>query len=99
MAIQDDVNIYGKRRVLYGVLALIFLLFIGRLYQLQLIYADEYGKKSEENSIRTIPKEPIRGYIYDRHGRIVVDNRPAFTVTIMPFEFDTRNIDLLASFL
>jgi penicillin-binding protein 2 len=99
MPIQDDINLYSKRRVLFTVIALAFLLFAGRLYQLQLIYADEYGKKSEENSIRTIPKEPIRGYIYDRRGRLVVDNRPAFTVTIMPFEFDKRNIDLLASML
>jgi penicillin-binding protein 2 len=99
MAIQDDINIYGKRRVLYAVIALTVLLYLGRLYQLQYIYADEYGKKSEENSIRTIPKEPIRGYVYDRRGRLVVDNRPAFTVSIMPFEFDKRNIDLLASIL
>jgi penicillin-binding protein 2 len=99
MAIQDDINLYGKRRVLSVVLILVFLLFIGRLYQLQLIYQPEYGKKSEENSIRTIPREPVRGNMYDRHGRLVVDNRPAFTVTIMPFEFDIRNIDFLSSVL
>ncbi len=99
MPIQDDINLYSKRRMLYTVIALVFLLYLGRLFQLQMIYSDEYGRKSEENSIRTIPKEPIRGYIYDRQGRIVVDNRPAFTVTIMPFEFDKRNINLLASIL
>lgn len=99
MAVQEDIYIYRKRRTLYVVIAAIFLIFTGRLYQLQLIYAEEYGKKSEENSIRTIPKEPVRGYMYDRTGRLVVDNRPAFTVTIMPFEFDVRNIDYLASIL
>lgn len=99
MAVLDDINIYGKRRVLYLTIILMFLLFTGRLYQLQMIYSDMYDKKSEENSIRTIPREPVRGYMYDRTGRLVVDNRPAFTVTIMPFEFDTRNIDFLASIL
>lgn len=99
MAVLDDINIYGKRRVLYLAIVLMFVLFTGRLYQLQLIYADLYDKKSEENSIRTIPKEPVRGYMYDRTGRLVVDNRPAFTITIMPFEFDARNIDFLASIL
>lgn len=99
MAIQEDINIYSKRRVLNLVIVLIFLLFVGRLYQLQLIYQPEYGKKSEENSIRTIPREPVRGNMYDRTGRLVVDNRPAFTVTIMPFEFDVRNIDFLSSVL
>lgn len=99
MAGLDDINIYGKRGTLHVVIALVFLLFIARLYQLQLIYQPEYGKKSEDNSVRTIPREPVRGYMYDRNGTLVVDNRPAFTVTIMPFEFDPRTIGLLSSIL
>jgi penicillin-binding protein 2 len=99
MAPPDDISIYKKRRVLYTVISLVFLLFLGRLYQLQLIYSVEYGRQSEENSIRTIPKEPVRGYMYDRTGKLVVDNRPAFTVTIMPFEFDSRTIPHLSSLL
>ena len=94
MALQDDIQIYQKRRVLYAVVAVIFLIFLGRLFQLQMIYSDEYGKKSEENSIRVIPREPVRGYMYDRNGVRVVDNRPSFTVTIMPYEFDRRTIGL-----
>ena len=84
---------------MYIIITLIFLLYLGRLYQLQLIYRDEYGKKSEENSIRTIPREPVRGTIFDRNGTLVVDNRPAFSVTIMPFEFDRKNINYLAQLL
>jgi penicillin-binding protein 2 len=96
---QDDIAIYGKRRAMYVVIALMFLFFFARLFQLQMIYSDEYGRKSEENSIRTIPKEPVRGYIFDRNGTLVVDNRPAFTVTIMPFEFDKRSIEYLSRLL
>jgi len=99
MAQQDDIAIYGKRRTMYAAIALMFLFFFARLFQLQMIYSEEYGRKSEENSIRTIPKEPVRGYIFDRNGTLVVDNRPAFTVTIMPFEFDKRTIDELSRLL
>ncbi len=99
MAIQNDIFLYRRRRTLFVVVGLVFFVFLARLYQLQLIYSEEYGKKSDENSIRTIPKEPVRGYMYDRTGRLVVDNRPAFSVTIMPFEFDVKNIDQLASLL
>ena len=99
MAAFDDIAIYSRRRVLSRVLMVVFLLFLARLYQLQLIYQAEYGKKSEENSIRTIPKDPVRGYMYDRNGRLVVDNRPAFTVTIMPFEFKPKAIGYLSSLL
>ncbi|HSQ74891.1 MAG TPA: penicillin-binding protein 2 [Bacteroidota bacterium] len=96
MAVQDDIQIYRKRRILYTGLALMMLLFLGRLYQLQLIYSEEYGRKSEENSVRVIPKEPVRGYMYDRNNTLVVDNRPSFTVTLMPYEFDKNTIGFLA---
>jgi penicillin-binding protein 2 len=99
MAGIDDIRVFEKKRILFAAIGVVFLLFFARLYQLQLIYQEEYGRKSEENSIRTIPREPVRGYIYDRTGRLVVDNRPAFTVTIMPFEFDKGNVGRLSSLL
>src|SRR5262245_19219446 len=99
MAGFDDIALYARRSILSRVIIAIFFLFAARLYQLQLLYQEEYGKKSEENSIRTIPRDPVRGYMRDRTGRLVVDNRPAFTVSIMPYEFDTRNIDYLAGLL
>lgn len=74
-------------------------LFIARLAQLQLLYADVYGKKSEENSIRPIIREPIRGNMYDTYGNLVVDNRPSFTVTITPAEYNNQATPYLASIL
>ena len=76
----DDFTIYSRRRILSAIVVIVFLVFLGRLYQLQLIYQDEYGKKSEENSIRTISIEPVRGYMIDRSGRLAVDNRPCLRV-------------------
>ncbi len=99
MTLQDDINVYSKRRVLHLVTVIFFLIFVARLYQLQMIYRVEYGRKSDENSIRTIPHDPVRGNMYDRNGVLVVDNRPAFTVTIMPYEFHSREISYLGSIL
>jgi penicillin-binding protein 2 len=99
MPVVEDIQVYDKRRVLYGVFIAIAVVFWGRLVSLQLIYKDLYGQKAEENSVRVIPKEPIRGYVYDRRGHLVVDNRASFTVTVMPFEFKRQNLDLLASLL
>ncbi len=99
MPALDDIQVYEKRRVLYVVLSVLFLLCFARLYELQLIYKDVYGQQADENSIRMIPKEPIRGYVYDRNGKLVVDNRPSFTITVMPYEFDGKNAPYLASVL
>lgn len=78
---------------------MLFTLFLGRLVQLQILYHDVYGKKSEENSVRPIAHEPIRGYIFDRNGKIVVDNRPAYTMTITPSEFKPEAASFLVSSL
>ena len=78
---------------------MLFVLFLGRLVQLQILYHDAYGKKSDENSVRPIPHEPIRGYIFDRNGKIIVDNRPAYTMTITPSEFKPEAASFLSSSL
>lgn len=99
MPLLDDIQVYRKRRVLYAVFAAVFAVLVLRLVQLQWLYGERYGQQAEENSVRIIPKEPIRGYIYDRNGRLIVDNRPSFTVTVMPYEFQASSAPLLARML
>ncbi|MBI1803237.1 MAG: penicillin-binding protein 2 [Ignavibacteriae bacterium] len=89
-----------KRRIAFIVaIGFMFIVLLGRLIQLQFLYQDVYGKKSEENSIRQIARDPIRGYIYDRRGTLLVDNRPSYTVTITPSEFKEKTIPYLAQVL
>ena len=88
-----------RKNILLTLVTLGFVIILGRLYQLQYVYRDEYGKKSEENSIRTIVKVPVRGYVYDRKGTLLVDNRPSYIVMLTPIDFDAKNISLLASIL
>jgi len=85
--------------VMVIVVALAFAALFVRLYQLQLFYHEELGKKSEENSIRTFVKEPIRGYVFDRNGKLMVDVGPSFSVTVIPSEFDPQYLGLLGSLL
>lgn len=99
MFYNDEFGSPLRLRVLYGVIILIFVLLMLRLYQLQMLYHGELDKKSEENSVRAIAKDPIRGYIYDRNGKLIVDVGPSYSVTITPIDFDKRNLNLLASIL
>ena len=86
-----------RRRVLTIVVLLIFGVLMLRLYELQLLYHGEMNKKSEENSVRAIVQDPIRGYMFDRTGRLVVDVGPSYAITLVPVDFDMKNLDLLAS--
>lgn len=89
----------GRKQIFFGFVVLVALVYLGRLVQLQVVYEDEYGKKSEENSLRAIVQNPLRGYIYDRNGLLIVDNRPSYTITVTPAEFDYSKLEYLASIL
>lgn len=96
---SDNLTPHSRKRVFYLFISFVLFVYVVRLIQLQFLYKDKYGKISEENSIRTISVAPIRGYVYDRNGLLIVDNRPSYTVTVTPAEFDKKNIDLLANIL
>jgi len=83
------------RLVIIGI-SLMFAVFFARLLQLQVLYKDIYGKKSEENSVRPMLREPIRGYVFDHNGVLIVDNRPSYSVTLTPSEFRRNEIPFLA---
>jgi penicillin-binding protein 2 len=95
----DDFGSAERRLVIRIVLAAGFAILLGRLFQLQYVNAELYGKEAEENSIRNVPKVAIRGYVYDRKGKLLVDNRPSYTVMLTPVDFDKTQLPLLASIL
>jgi penicillin-binding protein 2 len=90
---------FPRKFVIFGAIGIVFISFLLRLIQLQVLYGDVYGKKSEENSIRQIARDPIRGMVFDRTGILLVDNRPSYTVAVTPSEFKWANISYLASIL
>ena len=96
---DEQFGSHERRRTLTIAVLVMFALLMLRLYQLQLLYHVEMDKKSEENSVRALVKDPVRGYIYDRYGKLIVDVGPAYSVTLVPAEFEKRNIPLLSSIL
>ncbi|HEX2484941.1 MAG TPA: penicillin-binding protein 2 [Myxococcota bacterium] len=79
----------GRVRLAMVAVGLVFGLFAGRLFQLQLIEGDELRRQSERNSVRTMRLEAPRGEIVDRDGRVLATTRPAFGLEVVPD--DLRN--------
>lgn len=96
---HEEIGTPQRQRVLRILVLGIVAVLLFRLYQLQLFYNVELGKKSTENSLRSLVKEPIRGYIYDRNGNLLVDVGPSYTLMITPAEFDEKTLPRLASIL
>lgn len=96
---SENFGSFTRYTILRSVLAVLFLLLFARLYQLQMLYHSEMGKKSEENSIRAIVKEPLRGYMFERNGALIVDVGPSYTITVTPAVFEMDKIERLATLL
>jgi len=61
-----------------------FLLILFRLIFLQLLNHESFKKMSDENRIRLIPSQPIRGRILDKNGYILADSRVQYSLIIKP---------------
>lgn len=83
-------------KVLQIIVVAVLLIIMGRLIQLQIIDYDTYGPLSQQNTILQESVSPARGLIYDRHGDLIVDNEPTYTITVTPANFQQENIPLLA---
>jgi penicillin-binding protein 2 len=68
--------------VSYIIVGMIGLLLLG-FWKLQVIDQDKYGQMAEQNRVRSIPIIAPRGRMLDRDGRVLVDNRPSFSVLLL----------------
>jgi penicillin-binding protein 2 len=66
-------------------LAIILLLTV-RIWYLQVESSHEFSSKSENNSVRIKEIVPARGRIFDINGSLLVDNRPAYSLAVLPAE-------------
>ncbi|HJQ83127.1 MAG TPA: penicillin-binding protein 2, partial [Candidatus Binatia bacterium] len=66
-----------------------------RLWYLQVEHGAEMRSLSEDNRIRLVRVPAARGVVYDRHGEILVDNRPSFDVVFVPEDARDRRRQVL----
>jgi penicillin-binding protein 2 len=71
------------------VLAVVILVLLGAFFRLQVLRSSRYELRSEQNRLRAISVPAARGAIYDRDGRIVAENVPGYSVSILPGRPDT----------
>jgi len=72
-----------RRLLVLGVLAVVFLLFLGRLFYMQVI-DDQYAKYAKNNAIKEEKIFPIRGFIFDRNGKLLVENTELHDLVVIP---------------
>lgn len=71
---------------IFGVLAL-------RFFHIQILQRDAYRYRSHQNHIRQIPVRAARGVLDDRTGRVLADNRPSYSLYLIPHIFQKNPLD------
>lgn len=66
----------------YAIMLILISLFIGRLYQLQVLDRQEFVAAAEDNRLNTVNVPAPRGVIYDRNGSLLVRNIPVYNVNV-----------------
>ena len=75
-------DVARRARMSSMALAIGFVLLVGAFFKTQVIHYKQYVMQSEENRLRPIPLPAPRGIIYDRHGEVIAENLPAYSVSI-----------------
>jgi penicillin-binding protein 2 len=80
----------GRRRVLgmSGIAMAALLVVVCQLWYLQVLEGGRFQEASDKNRIRIRPIAAPRGILFDRKGLPLVDNRPAFTLSLIPRELE-----------
>ncbi|NWF88931.1 MAG: penicillin-binding protein 2 [Ignavibacteriaceae bacterium] len=94
MRIPNIGSIQRSSVIYFAILASFFLLSI-RLFLMQIVQQQSYDEKSADNSIKAIEQIPLRGVFLDRYGEVLVSNVPAYTLRILPADYDTSLNKLL----
>lgn len=93
-------NTIDIRRILaFGAaIGTVFLIYVGRLFTLQILQGPQWLAQAEENRIREINLASQRGIIYDRNNSILAQNIAAYNVVITPSELPDDEGEIQAVF-
>lgn len=75
-------DVARRGRVASFFLVVMFAGLVGAFFNTQVRRHGEYVMQSEENRLRELPIPAARGIIYDRHGRVIAENLPGYSVSV-----------------
>lgn len=70
-----------RLNLLFFAVFVMFSALILRLGIVQIVYGDDYKREIERTEDVTVSNSVPRGKIYDRYGKIIVDNQPLYAIT------------------
>lgn len=84
-----EANLFMRRVIMafLGVIIMLLILF-NNIYDLEVNQYQKYKTSSNANRIKLLPVAPNRGLIYDRNGVLLAENKPVYSLEIIPEQVD-----------
>lgn len=82
-------DIQRRGRLASWLVTLSLLLVASGFFRAQVLESASYQLSSEKNRLREVPIPAARGIIYDRHGDIIAENVPGYSVSILSSSADS----------
>lgn len=79
----ESISFQKQYMLICGIMLLMMMIYLVRLWHLQVLQGDFYRYQSENNRIRMEEIAAPRGIIFDRNGVPIVENRPAYHLVII----------------
>jgi penicillin-binding protein 2 len=76
-------DVQRRGRAATFILAGAFTFLASAFFRTQILEHAEYTLQSETNRLREVPLPAPRGIIYDRHGAVIAENLPGYSVSIL----------------
>src|SRR5438094_7480445 len=83
-----------RLRVARAVVWLVIGVFVVVFFRTQILEHGKYRLQSELNRLRPIPLPAPRGVIMDRNGKVLAENVPGYTVSLLPGDEDSLRATL-----
>lgn len=77
-------SFFSRLIVVYAFFGFAFSYFLFQTYSLQVSEYSEYETAAIKNKTKEVLVQPVRGIIYDRSGKIIVNNVPTYDLIIRP---------------
>lgn len=79
---EHNYDLEKRKYVIAGAVICVVLVYLLRLLSLQ-IMSEDYKKNADSNAFLKKIQYPSRGVIYDRNGKLLVYNQPAYDITVV----------------
>ncbi len=83
MSALDPIELQKRATAAAVVVLLAFAILIGAFFRAQVLQHEKYQVRAESNRLRPVALPPPRGAVLDRHGAVIAENLPGYTVKLL----------------